>query len=79
MAQRYIKLVPEASFIPSLNKTVEEFNKYKDKTLYHLAIQTLKIVLDDGVLLNFPEFDSALKKIVGDWKQAGSMYNINCF
>ncbi|MET4077027.1 BREX-1 system adenine-specific DNA-methyltransferase PglX [Janibacter sp. UYMM211] len=48
-----------------LRQVLLELDEYEHDVLYPLASQNLAIDLDDGVKANYPEFGTALKKIVG--------------
>lgn len=48
-----------------LRKILLELDAYEHDVLYPLASQNIAIDLDDGVKVNYPKFDAALKKIVG--------------
>ena len=51
--------------IETLNKTLEETRLYERDQLYPLAIQNIRIDLDDGVKVNYARFGKALAKISG--------------
>ena len=51
--------------ITQVNKILSELKQYEDEVLYPLAMEKVKIDLDDGVKLNYPKFRDALAKIAG--------------
>lgn len=51
--------------IDTIRKQIEELNNYEHDILYPLAIDPVKIDLDDGVLVNYKKFGKALKKVAG--------------
>jgi type II restriction/modification system DNA methylase subunit YeeA len=51
--------------IDKINKILAELREYEDEILYPLATQQIDIDLDDGVLVNYPKFGAALKKVSG--------------
>lgn len=48
-----------------LRKVLLELTEYEHDVLYPLASQQIEIDLDDGVIVNYPKFGTALKKIPG--------------
>ena len=44
---------------------IVEMEEYEREVLYPLAPRQIEIDLDDGVKVNYPKFDKALKKIAG--------------
>ena len=48
-----------------IRKVLVELQDYARDVLYPLAVQQVKIDLDDGVKANYPKFGAALKKIPG--------------
>lgn len=51
--------------IEKTKKVIDELDAYERDTLYPLATRQIEIELDDGVLVNYPKFGTALKKVVG--------------
>ena len=48
-----------------LRRSLVELNEYEHDTLYPKASENVVVDLDDGVKVNYPKFDAALKKIPG--------------
>jgi len=51
--------------LEKLRKIIDELDDYERETLYPLAAMQIAIDLDDGVMVNYPKFGDALKKIPG--------------
>jgi hypothetical protein len=51
--------------ILSHDKIINELLLYEQETIYPLALEKIEINLDDGVLVNYNKFGSALKKVTG--------------
>ncbi|MBK1621484.1 SAM-dependent methyltransferase [Lamprobacter modestohalophilus] len=51
--------------IENLKKTIAELDAWERDVMYPLATKQISIDLDDGVKVNYPKFDAALKKIPG--------------
>ncbi|WP_298038138.1 BREX-1 system adenine-specific DNA-methyltransferase PglX [uncultured Desulfuromonas sp.] len=51
--------------IEKLKKIIDELEDYEREVLYPLATRQIEIDLDDGVKVNYPKFDDALKKVTG--------------
>jgi len=51
--------------IESLRKIIDELDAWEREVLYPLASERKEIDLDDGVKVNYPKFDGAVKKIPG--------------
>jgi hypothetical protein len=51
--------------IESLRKIIDELDTWEREVLYPLASERKEIDLDDGVKVNYPKFDGAVKKIAG--------------
>ena len=58
-------LTAEDSYNAIRTKMLAELKEYEDEILYPLATQQIEIDLDDGVLVNYNKFGSALKKVSG--------------
>lgn len=56
------KALKEAGIVA---KQIDELNEWEREVIFPLAQQKIEIDLDDGVKKNYPEFGTALKKIVG--------------
>lgn len=48
-----------------LRRILVELNEYEHNVLFPKASENIEINLDDGVKMNYPKFDGALKKITG--------------
>lgn len=51
--------------VTRINKVLKELEEYEQKVIYPLALEKIEIDLDDGVLVNYNKFGSALKKVAG--------------
>ena len=51
--------------IEKISRMITELEEYEREVLYPLATEQVEIDLDDGVKVNYPKFESALKKIPG--------------
>jgi hypothetical protein len=49
----------------NLSKILLELQEYERDTLYPLAVERIKIDLDDGVLVNYNKFGKAIKEVGG--------------
>ena len=51
--------------IEKLKKALSELDEWEREILYPLAARRIEIDLDDGVKVNYPKFEGALKKVPG--------------
>ena len=51
--------------IDKISKMIVELEDYEREVLYPLATRQVEINLDDGVMVNYPKFGNALRKIPG--------------
>jgi hypothetical protein len=51
--------------IQQINKVLSELKEYEGEILYPLAMEQIRIDLDDGVKINYGKFGAALNSIKG--------------